>query len=316
MNIMKPLLCLFCMLTMEIVLSEEVPSVITHAFLALDESRKQLIYVDEQKPENNWCAKNIKSRDMQLIGRNRLLLSTEGGYMIFNLVTKQIEKKVTNVVKAHRVESICMDEDGVVYVTSRGAVVTILSPDDAIKTIITMKPPFNKNLRLMRRTNAETFLFGRGNTIVEMNTNGELVWTQVIQGARHLYKGARLENGNTLISAGYGSFLAEVQTDGEVVRSFGGQGTHEELGINPHFYADFNLLVNGHVVVCNWLGHDTTDSEKGKSLVEYDEDGKVVWTWTNPALSGSLHAVIIMDNKEPDFFYREVNGVLIEGELK
>ncbi len=52
-----------------------------HKFILNDEARAQLHYIDENDKNNDWTLKLPKKyRDMQLIGGNKLLVSTENGY--------------------------------------------------------------------------------------------------------------------------------------------------------------------------------------------------------------------------------------------
>ena len=41
-------------------------------------------------------------------------------------------------------------------------------------------------------------------------------------------------------------------------------------------------LSNGHVVQANWTGHNEKDYQPGWKLIEFDRNGKVVWTWHEP----------------------------------
>ena len=68
---------------------------IRHRFLAVDESRGQLHYVDQTDSSKDWTFKlPVKHRDLQLVGGNRLLLSTPEGYREYDLTDRRMVKEV------------------------------------------------------------------------------------------------------------------------------------------------------------------------------------------------------------------------------
>ncbi|MCX6923019.1 MAG: hypothetical protein NT154_07400, partial [Verrucomicrobia bacterium] len=41
--------------------------------------------------------------------------------------------------------------------------------------------------------------------------------------------------------------------------------------------------------------HDPNDSSKAPQLIEFDSAGKLVWSWHNPTLAGTIHGVLVLD---------------------
>lgn len=61
-----------------------------------------------------------------------------------------------------------------------------------------------------------------------------------------------------------------------------------------HVFADAQQPANGHVVVAHWTGHKREDSQKAPQAIEFDKDGKVVWTWHDAKRAGALHGIEII----------------------
>jgi hypothetical protein len=106
------------------------------------------------------------------------------------------------------------------------------------------------------------------------------------------YFALRLKNGNILISTGYGASLLEIDAEDKLVRKIGGRDSVPDTLLN--FFGSAEVLENGHIVVANWTGHKRDDSKKGPQLVEFDKDGKIVWTWHDAKRAGSLHGVCVI----------------------
>ena len=54
-------------------------SAIKHRFVATDESRKQLLLVDQSDPSKDWTVPLPGNRDIRLIGADRVLVSVPNG---------------------------------------------------------------------------------------------------------------------------------------------------------------------------------------------------------------------------------------------
>ena len=60
-------------------------SAIKHRFVATDESRKQLLLVDQTDPSKDWTVPLPGNRDIRLIGTDRVLVSVPNGYREYAL---------------------------------------------------------------------------------------------------------------------------------------------------------------------------------------------------------------------------------------
>ena len=288
----------------------EADSVIKHRFLAVDESRGQLVFVDQQNPSQNWAIKlPVKARDSQLIGNHQVLLSGNDGYYIYDLNTRALVKELHDP-KYKDSASVRRLANGHTFIACNHGGITVyeLGADDTL--ISTASFPTLSTLRLMRFSPSKTLLMGaNANLAVEADMTGKILNQFPLPApAKHVYQVLRLANGNLLASGGYGHFLAEIDPSGKVTKRNDGAGASPE--INPHFWSNFQILKNGHIVQCNWTGHGAQDSSKGAQLVEFDAAGKVVWSWHDAQLAGTIHGVIILDDLNPEVLNDDLSGIL------
>lgn len=292
-------------------LAEE--AAIKHRFLAADESRTQLMYVDQFDPSKDWTIKTPeKNRDLQLIGGGKLLTNTGSGYREYDLKTQKTLKEfkkdyLSGATSAQRLPNGhtvvgCNKKDGISFAE--------LDASDNLVTTCTLQKI--NTLRLFRFTSRGTILFGamegKDSKVFEVNMKGEILRQQALPEGKHNYFALELPNGNLLVPNGYGAAVEEVDKTGKTVRKLGGKPGLPGLLMN--FFAGMQVLKNGNVVVCNWTGHGAKDSEKAPQILEFDKDGKVVWQWHDAQRAGSIHAVIIMDGLDPNVLNIETGGVL------
>jgi hypothetical protein len=129
-----------------------------------------------------------------------------------------------------------------------------------------------------------------------------------VEGGKHMYQVLERPDGHLLAAGGYGAFVVELDAQGKVVRKWGGRPGPKDIGFN--FFAGFQVLKNGHLVVSNWTGHGANDSAKGHQVLEFDADGKLLWSWHDPALAGTIHGVIVLDDLDTARFNDDTSGVL------
>lgn len=280
-------------------------SQIKHRFVASDESGKQLIHVDEHNPENNWKVP-LKTRDLQLIGNDELLVSSHHGYKIVSLKDGSVKKSFDskdfkNVNSARRLKN------GQTFLTGRGKshpiIIQVLDKNDEIeKTILVDKAL--KDVRLMRVTAEETFFLGFAKKMYEINQEGQIIWQKEIPGGNHIYKAVRTKKGNKYIASGYGCEFYIYDKSDEVKKKYDGKVK------GAKFYADFQILRNGHIVFVNWMGHGRKDSRKGVQLAEFDRNGEIVWTWHHPEMAGCLHGLLVLDGLNTKKMHNEQRGLL------
>ncbi len=274
-----------------------IESPIQHRFLGIDESRGQVVHVNQAAPADNWRLKlPEKCRDYQLVGGNKLLLSGSAGYYEYDLQTQKQLKAVKGYPGTFF--SRRRPDGSTVLGRNVGDHVEISVLDAADQLLKTTSLP-TADTRLGRLTPQGTLLLGANTKLIEAEPEGQIIKTLPIPDCKHLYQAMRQPDGHILLASGYTAAIVEADADGKELRRLGGL-THpqaKELGF--HFFSGYQKLKNDHIVVANWTGHGANDSANGVQLVEFDAAGKVVWTWHDPANTGSLHGVIVLDDLDP-----------------
>jgi hypothetical protein len=283
---------------------------IEHRFLAIDESRAQLHLVDQHNTNQGWTLKlPERCRDYQLIGNNEILLSSTTGYYVYNLATRALVKQLHDprydgAASARRLAN----GRTLLACNQNGITVFELGPDDAL--LRTAKFPELNTLRLMRLSPTGTLLFGaNGNLVIEADLSGKVLGRFTLPDpAKHVYQILRLPNGNLLAAAGYGHYLAEIDAGGKLVRRIDGSSQPPET--HPNFWCGYQVLKSGNTVMCNWTGHEAGDSAKAPQLIEFDPTGRLVWSWHNPTLAGTIHGAVILDELDTKVLNDDASGTL------
>lgn len=278
-----------------------------HRFLAVDESRHQLVYVDQFNSSNDWTLKlPIKHRDIQLVGNNIVLLSSLEGFHEYNLKDRRMVREVKGypgTVSARRLP----DGRTILVCNSPGVTLFELAPDGKVLRKSTFDVP---TTRVVRMTPQGTILFGSGNRVFEGDLDGKILREHTLPKPIWAYHTVRLPGGNLLVSGGYDARMFEVDAAGRVVKAFGPKPTGLGKDLGLHLFAGFQILKNGHIVVSNWSGHGPQDSRKGVQIVEFDRQGKVVWKWHNPKQAGSIDGLIVLDELDTGLLNDDISSVL------
>jgi hypothetical protein len=294
----------FSILTMFALVSYCSAQTIKHKFIAIDESRDSLVFTDENNPSTNWSVKIEKSRDIQLVGNNRVMISNGNGYAEYDLTT-HLKVRDLKPAGTGSVESCRRLPNGRTLLVAEG--ITIWTVDSAGVIKKTVNIPNMNTFRCMRITAQNTYLLGSGGELVETDTNGTILKRSSISGANSMYMAVRMPDKRTFLSGGYGQFVAILDSAWTVKKRIGGTSP---VGYNYDFFAGFQVLSNGHIVVTNWQGHGFNDGANGIGLIEYDTSGAIVWSWMDHARVSSLHAVIILDGLNSALLHDERNGIM------
>ncbi len=279
---------------------------IKHGFLIGDEGRDKITFVDENDSSRYWSvATPASARDMQLIGNNRVLLSIAEGYQEYDLDKGVRKKNVTgfsDIISARRLPN------GNTLIATETSPVKIIELNTADKEIHRITFATTASLHLFRQTLKGTFLLACDTKILECDSTGKVIWQSSPPGASHLYKGVRLADGNTVVSTGFGNTIQILDAKGTSIKTIRANTAPE--AIRNNFYADFQLLTNGHYLVTNWQDHADLGYQ-GIQLMELDDTGKILWYWKKPALMGSLHQIILMDDVDPTLLHDEREGFMV-----
>ncbi len=284
---------------------------IRHEFLAIDEGLAQLLHIDENDPSKDWIVPtgHPAARDMQLIGNGRVLIGHHHGWSEFEIATGRV---LAEVAAYEGVTAVRRQPDGhtvVAGVDIAGASGVVVLELDETKTEIRRAIYQGDYVRLIRQTGEGTLLMSCNDRIREGDREGNYLREYPVEGFFHAWKSLRLPNGNLIVSAGYGAFMVELDAAGTIVRKFGGKDQVAEA-VNPFFYAMFQLLPDGHIVVANWQGHGEGFGESGVQMLEFDETGKIAWQWSDSARISSLQGVLVLDGLDTEVLHDERNGVM------
>lgn len=282
---------------------------IPHRYLLGDEGNTNLHLVDVGGSLPGWTVPLPgNGRDQQLIGSNRVLISTpSGGYYEIDLAKGAIMKQVKSfgaVQTARRLPNGHTLLAGDNLQGSQGIVVLELDAQDRQirKTVF----PGMATLRILRLTPKGDFLFGSGERVVEADTAGKILWETRLAGAS-VYKALRLPNGNTWVSTGYAKSLVLLNRAKSVLKTF--PRTPLPAEVKANFLGDFQILPNGHIVVTNWQAHGPGHGDEGIQLLEFDSTGALVSRFRqDPARFSSLHSVLVLDGLDPARLHDEMSG--------
>jgi hypothetical protein len=284
---------------------------IKHEFICIDEGHATLLHVDERDQSKNWLVPigRPQARDMQLIGGNKILIGHHHGYTEFDLALGRVLKEfaalegVTAVRRQPNGHTIIAGMD---IAGTKGVVVLELDSGD--KEIHRARFP-GDYVRLIRQTEQGTYLMSCNDRIREGSRDGTYLREFPVEGFYHAWKSLRLPNGNLIVTAGYGAFVVELDSTGKVLRKFGGKEQLPE-NVRPFFYAMFQLLPNGNLVLANWQGHGPGFGSSGVQLLELNGAGELAWSWSRSELISSLQGVLILDGLDTAQLHDERGGLM------
>jgi hypothetical protein len=293
----KFLLLAFTGLTAFTLLGEE----IKHRFLAGDESRDQVLYVDEFDPSNDWTVPLKDNRNLQILDNGNFLASVPGGYREYELKTGKMIKEVIvrkQIPNKKGKVSNCWGVARYKGKTYIGDIKSIIELDENDKELREFKLEGVSYFRQFLMTPEGNFiLFAESHAVKEYDNSGKLIKTfdatTVDEKAHKAYTAVRKSNGNTVMSTGAGVSIVEVDKDWKLINKSGGKDSPD--GDKFNFFTHVDPLTNGNYVIAHWTGHGPKDSEKGPQAIELDKSGKIVWQWHDPKRAGTFHCIVVIE---------------------
>jgi hypothetical protein len=284
---------------------------IQHDLIAIDEGHATLLHINEGDQSRNWMVPigQPAARDMQLIGGGKILIGHHHGYSEFDLALGRLTKEfktLAGVTAVRRQPNGHTLIAGVDIPGPKGVAVLELDANDREVHRAIFPGDY---VRLIRQTNNGTYLMSCNDRIREGSPDGTYLHEFPVDGFYHAWKSLRLPNGNLMITAGYGAFVVELDPAGKRLRKFGGKGQVPE-NVRPFFYAMFQLLPNGHVVLANWQGHGPGFGHSGVQLLEFNAAGEIVWSWSKADLISSLQGILVLDGLDLARLHDERDGIM------
>jgi hypothetical protein len=283
-----------------------------HKLLLRDEAQSMVSYVEIGNPVAGWHVTVPYGRDLQLVGNNRFMIGTDNGWEERSLADGSPVVQQTafpGTLSAHRLRNGLTVLAGVNWQGSAGVVLAEVDATGAVAHTIAF-PTFSF-VRLVRQTQAGTFLVTVDDAVIESDAVGNIVWranvARVNQTASHVWQALRLPTGDTVVSTGYAASIEIFDRNQVLMRTISGPAD-----VVPNQFVGFEILPGGNYLVANWLGH--SGEVMGVQLLEYDPEGALVWSYRpDPATESlSLHHVIVLDYLDPSQMYvDDTNGLLV-----
>jgi hypothetical protein len=280
---------------------------IQHNFIAIDEGHATLLHINERDQSWNRLVPigQPQARDMQLIGDGKILIGHHYDYSEFDLALRRLAKEFKSL---EGVTAVRRQPNGHTHLPSvdiprtKGVVVLELDKDE-IEIQRTAFP--GDYVRVIRQTEHGTYLMSCNDRIREGSRDGRYLREFPVDGFYHAWKSLRLPTGNLIVTAGYGAFVVELDSSGKILRKFGGKESVPEK-VRPFFYAMFQLLPNGNIVLANWPGF----GQSGMQLSEFNYAPEIVWSWNKSDLISLLQGVLVLDGLDTSKIHDELGGVM------
>lgn len=263
-------------------------------FLGYDEGHQTLGLFHTDHPGEGWSlslAELPLARDLQKVGDNRALVGFDRGYFEVDLATGQPVKVVDRwkgVTSVRRLAGTTL-VTGIDLAGATGITVLTLDAHDQVVKTVRRDGTY---VRLLRPTPEGTWLLGADDHFLETDENLVEIRRLSAPGFRHAWLAHRFSDGTTLVSGGYGPFFAVFDKAGTLVRTFGGKGLVPDE-VSPNFYASFELLGDGGILVANWQGHGPDNGAKGRQLIEFGPGGEYRSSWSSLGIS-SLQGILVL----------------------
>lgn len=284
---------------------------IKHRILLSDEGNNNIVLLDQNDTTKNWkFSVGQTSRSLQLIGNNTLLVGTAaGGYHEINLTTGKESKRGTFSGGSTSAIRLPSGNTILAWETDGSRMVAEVKPDGSTARQVAFTGV--STLRLTTCSAAGSILFGSDKRVVEGNWQGQIVWDYTVPDSvspSHVWKALRMADGTTWASIGYGAALVCITADKKIKRVIKGGLLPNKTEVNPKFFAGFQVLKNGNIVVANWQNHGSGHGGEGIQLLEFDTTGALVWSYKNPALYSSVHNILVLDDLNTAVLHDENSG--------
>ena len=269
-----------------------------YQLLGVDEGKQNLLMAHTGNSEITW-KKSLSdyptARAMQALDDGTVLIGYDRGYFVVDARNGDV---LHTCGRWKNITSVSRLPDGTTLLTGlnlegrEGVCVLSLDRDDGL--VHTAVRP-GDYVRLMTPVGSDTYLLSVNDHICETDRELKTVRSMKAEGFLHAWQSYRYEDGRTLVSAGYGGFLALFSKEGNLLKTFGGKGDVPEE-VNPHFYASLRLAEDGNILVANWQGHGQDNGRKGKQLVCFSPEGEYLTGWSFPEDVSSLQGLLLLSS--------------------
>jgi hypothetical protein len=269
-----------------------------HRFIALDNGDNRLLHVDQTGTFPTWSVEiPFGGRDLQLLPDGKhLLLSHNTGLQI-----RRIEDGALSGLDVRgfsKVQSARALPDGSFLIAASdktGFSLINLDPK-GVETARRSLPGFPA-LRLLRPgSGADTYLITTEKPfrVAEVSGAGQELRTWPLRGKGYV---AVLSADGVLHAPNGGACQVErFAADGSPLPPLGGKKGLPGLD----WFSGCEVLPDNSVLVTNWMGHLPREQRQGPHLVHYAADGRVLWTWSDPAIAQVTNVLLLPDPRGQD----------------
>ncbi len=265
--------------------------------LGIDEGCQTIIRFNTNPKQILW-KKELKNypiaRALQRIDTNLVLVGYDKGYFIIDINTGNIiheynqSKKITSATRLKNKNTILTSMD----INDKNHIgIFILDKND---NVIDKKIKQGDYVRLMSITPSNSYLFSTNTFITETDTDLNSLNILYANGFEHAWQSLRLSDGRTIVSAGYGAFMAIFDIYGNLEKKFGEKESVPKE-VEPYFYASFQLTKENTILLANWQGHGPNNGNKGKQLLHFDIQGNYIESISFTNEISSLQGLLILN---------------------
>ncbi len=255
---------------------------ICHEFIAGDNARNAISYVNEFDPSKNWRKPvgdtGVNSpRTIEIVSNSRAktqrvaLVSVNRGYDEFDLTDGTLLVRMSNfsgVRGSWRLpdETTALAIDNrLVLVTGTGSEIrSVLLPVGVSGLVNINRNPVDGSFWIVDShtvyalgPDASSILW-KGD--LPLGVNGGIAWPR--------------PGGGAYVTTGNQATLVEIDANGRVLNTVGDEALYPELD----YFGGFQPLPNGNFVIANWLGH-LANPDNRPHVVEFTPTNQLVWKW-------------------------------------
>jgi hypothetical protein len=275
---------------------------LSHRFLGIDEGKQQLALIDTEDAGYGWTMDLTAlplARDLQRLDRERALVGFDRGFFEIDIARGAVLRVCA---QWSDVTAVTRLPDGSTVLTGMDLTGAAARGEEAGVDVITLRPDLSLRtqasrrgdyVRLMRVNADGNYLLCTNDHILETTPDLEPLRRLAAPGFQHAWMAQRQSDGTTLVSAGYGAFMARFDRAGTCVSTFG-HADALPAEVAPFFYASFQRLADGRLLVANWQDHGPDNGHKGRQLLEFSPDDVLTGCWSDPKKLSSLQGLLVL----------------------